>query len=342
MGLRSLGLKKRLRGAEESGIAAPSAEFCAVASARGRKKTRGAEENSPAIEKQPKKKKEEDTEKMFCEFEVERAQTLREMCRVVPYLEEKHVTILVTREWHEIIMKGAYPKDAGTETEKFLDSISIADCADFTKKFEEFSRTCVPVTVPVSWKAEIDRLRCWEAEIDRLGELIQVALRGEDYKTAADYKSQQLEILGILAQCPTPAAEMSKLLVLENEAAAVKDYERATAIKAALEALCTIAPKEGVDRGPQSSLKFFSNRSFIEVHSILFNNIIFHSCWPPQSSARAGRDREAGRGDGAGLGRFGATCGAKTADDGREGTGDQRAVRLGLKPANQCCGSGGK
>ena len=242
---------------------------------------------------------------IFRQFEVERAQTLREMCRVVPYLEEKHVTILVTREWHEIIMKGAYPKDAGTETEKFLDSISTADCADFTKKFEEFSRTRVPGTVPVSWKAEIDRLRCWEAEIERLGELLQVALRGEDYKTAAALKSQQLEILGILAQCPTPAAEMSKLLVLENEAAAVKDYERATAIKAALEALCTIAPKEGVDRGPQSSLKFFSNRSFIEVHSILllFSNIIFHSCWPPQSSARAGRDREAGR-DGAGLGRF--------------------------------------
>ena len=78
---------------------------------------------------------------MFREFEVERAQTLREMCRVVPYLEEKHVTILVTREWHEIITKGVYPKDAGTETEKFLDSISTADCADFTKKFEEFSRT---------------------------------------------------------------------------------------------------------------------------------------------------------------------------------------------------------
>ena len=285
---------------------------------------------------------------MFREFEVERAQTLREMCRVVPYLEEKHVTILVTREWREIITKGVYPKDAGTETEKFLDSISTADCADFTKKFEEFSRTRVPFTVPVSWKAEIDRLRCWEAEIERLGELLQVALRGEDYKTAAALKSQQLEILGILAQCPTPAAEMSKLLVLENEAAAVKDYERATAIKAALEALFTIAPKEGVDRGPQSSLKFFSNRSFIEVHSILllFSNIIFHSCWPPQSSARAGRDREAGR-DGAGLGRFGGRvnppnvgCRAQSRACRRI---RERAVKLGLKPAaNQCCGPGGK
>ena len=337
MGLRTSGLKKRLRGAEE---ASPSGHQKKQSFGAPKKQSFGA----PAIEKQPKTTKEEDTEMIFRQFEVERAQTLREMCRVVPYLEEKHVTILVTREWHEIITKGVYPKDAGTETEKFLDSISTADCADFTKKFEEFSRTRVPVTVPVSWKAEIDRLRCWEAEIERLGELLQVALRGEDYKTAAALKSQQLEILGILAQCPTPAAEMSKLLVLENEAAAVKDYERATAIKAALEALFTIAPKEGVDRGPQSSLKFFSNRSFIEVHSILllFSNIIFHSCWPPQSSARAGRDREAGRGDGAGLGRFGATCGAKTADDGREGTGDQRVVRLGLKPANQCCGSGGK
>ena len=208
---------------------------------------------------------------IFRQFEVERAQTLREMCRVVPYLEEKHVTILVTREWHEIITKGVYPKDAGTETEKFLDSISTADCADFTKKFEEFSRTRVPFTVPVSWKAEIDRLRCWEAEIDRLGELLQVALRGEDYKTAAALKSQQLEILGILAQCPTPAAEMSKLLVLENEAAAVKDYERATAIKAALEALCTIAPKEGVDRGPQSSFQIDPSLKFIQYYStILF------------------------------------------------------------------------
>ena len=202
---------------------------------------------------------------IFRQFEVERAQTLREMCRVVPYLEEKHVTILVTREWHEIIMKGAYPKDAGTETEKFLDSISIADCADFTKKFEEFSRTCVPVTVPVSWKAEIDRLRCWEAEIDRLGELIQVALRDEDYETAAALKSQQEAARGAVAQCPTPAAEMSRLLVLENEAAAVKDYARATAIKEALEFLFSIAPKEGVDRADFESGKFLIVKFLIEI-----------------------------------------------------------------------------
>ena len=208
---------------------------------------------------------------IFRQFEVERAQTLREMCRVVPYLEEKHVTILVTREWHEIIMKGAYPKDAGTETEKFLDSISIADCADFTKKFEEFSRTCVPVTVPVSWKAEIDRLRCWEAEIDRLGELIQVALRDEDYETAAALKSQQEAARGAVAQCPTPAAVMSRLLVLENEATAVRNYARATAIKAALEALLSIAPKEGVDRGPQSSFQIDPSLKFIQYYStILF------------------------------------------------------------------------
>ena len=201
---------------------------------------------------------------MFRQFEVERAQTLREMCRVVPYLEEKHVTILVTREWHEIITKGVYPKDAGTETEKFLDSISTADCADFTKKFEEFSRTCVPATVPAYWKAEIDRLRCWEAEIDRLGERIQVAVGRAHYKTAAALKSQQEAARGAVAQCPTPAAEMSRLLVLENEAAAEKEYARATAIKAAVEALFSIAPKEGVDRGPQSSFQIDPSLKFIQ------------------------------------------------------------------------------
>jgi len=97
---------------------------------------RGAKENSTDIEKQQKKTKEEDAEGMFREFGVARAGTLREMR---PYLKENHVTILATREWHEIIRKGADPEDAGTETEKFLDSISIADCADFTEKLRIFS-----------------------------------------------------------------------------------------------------------------------------------------------------------------------------------------------------------